>query len=124
MSGIATRHGDDVLVRELCSAPPLVDAVESLEFWRARERGLPLHRRAARREARDAVLRAERQLSSAILAPTAASPHARLRAARLLAASRGRRVTRRWAFRLCAVGAGGAAAAGAGFGAVVSVLGG
>jgi hypothetical protein len=53
------RHIDpDLLVIEaMLAPPPLEDARRSLEYWERRRESLPLHRRGARREAREMAAR-------------------------------------------------------------------
>jgi hypothetical protein len=45
------RESDEALLADLTSPPPLEQARESYDFWRARAAELPLHKRGARREA-------------------------------------------------------------------------
>jgi hypothetical protein len=47
----AARDPDHLLIEAMLAPPPLEDARSSLDYWQRRRRSLPLHRRAARREA-------------------------------------------------------------------------
>ena len=65
---------DLVLVDELLAPPPLDEARRSLEYWRGRRRSLPLHRRAARREADAMVARWQERVRAAERARFDATP--------------------------------------------------
>ena len=98
------------------------DALEALEFWRDRRARLAWHKRAARREA-DAMVDAwERRVRyAALLEPTL--PFARrLEAGVLVLRTRGAIVGRRWRRRAYVGAVAMAAAAGAGFAAILSLF--
>jgi hypothetical protein len=75
------RDSDLVLVEEMLAPPPLDDARRSLEYWERRRRALPLHRRRARREARDMVVRWQARVAAARQARFDMSPVGRFLAA-------------------------------------------
>lgn len=59
---------EDPAFAEAVAPPPLDDARESLDFWRARLRRAPLYRVRRRREARDMVARWEARVRRAEIA--------------------------------------------------------
>jgi hypothetical protein len=59
------RDPDLVLVESMLAPPPLEDARSSLEYWEHRRKTLPLHRRSARREAREMASRWEGRVRAA-----------------------------------------------------------
>jgi hypothetical protein len=61
----AHRDPDLALIQELLAPPPLEDARRSLEYWERRRSSLRLYQRAARREAREMVLRWEARVRAA-----------------------------------------------------------
>jgi hypothetical protein len=56
---------DLVLVEAMLAPPALEDARSSLDYWERRQRGLPVYRRAARREAREMAARWETRVRAA-----------------------------------------------------------
>jgi len=56
---------DDAVLAELTAPVALEDARESLAFWRTRLDELPLHKRAERKEAQDAIERWETNVREA-----------------------------------------------------------
>jgi hypothetical protein len=48
---------DLLLVERMLAPPPLDDARRSLEYWRRRQKTLPVYKRRARQEAREMALR-------------------------------------------------------------------
>ena len=98
------------------------DAVDALDYWRARRARLAWHRRAARREA-DAMVDAwERRIRYATLTDPALPWSRRIEAGVLVLRTRGAIIGRRWRTRAYAAGIAMAAAAGAGFAAVASLF--
>jgi hypothetical protein len=69
---------DLLLIESMLAPPPLDDARRSLDYWRSRGKALPLHRRAARREAREMATRWEERVRAAELARFEASLVGRL----------------------------------------------
>ncbi len=63
--GDATVLPDDAVLAELTAPVALEDARESLAFWRGRLDELPLHKRAERKEAQDAIERWETKVRDA-----------------------------------------------------------
>jgi hypothetical protein len=61
----AQRDPDQVLVEAMLAPPPLEDAQRSLAYWEQRYTGLPLYKRAARREAREMRARWEQRVRDA-----------------------------------------------------------
>jgi hypothetical protein len=57
----------------MLAPPPLEDARSSLEYWQRRRRGLPIYRRAARREAKEMAVRWQERVRAAELARFEAS---------------------------------------------------
>jgi hypothetical protein len=88
--------GDGDLLRYLQAPPALVDAVESLAYWRDRRRTLPWYRRAARRECEAMIRSAERRVMASVISPDDVPLRARATAAGLVLRTRaghwGRRV--------------------------------
>src|SRR4051794_39010762 len=75
----------------------LVDAVESLTYWRDRAQRLPWYRVGARREARELARRWEARVTRAVLWERGVPLRARLTAGLVLAGTRFERVrVRRW----------------------------
>ena len=72
------RDRDLVLIEEMLAPPPLEDARRSLEYWQVRRKALPLHRRAARREAKEMTVRWQERVRAAELARFEASLAGRL----------------------------------------------
>ena len=56
---------DLLLVERMLAPPPLDDARSSLEYWRRRQRTLPVYKRRARREAREMALRWDERVREA-----------------------------------------------------------
>ena len=69
---------DLLLVEQMLAPPPLDEARRSLEYWQRRQRNLPFHRRAARREAREMATRCEERVRAAEQARFESSPVGRL----------------------------------------------
>jgi hypothetical protein len=93
---------DDELLARLRAPPDLGDGVESLVYWRGRQRRLPWYRRRAKREAARMVVVWERRVRAALLKQQGAPLAARFLAARLVARGQLRRWARRTAFALVA----------------------
>jgi hypothetical protein len=74
----ADRDPDLLLVERMLAPPPLDEARSSLEYWQRRQRNLPFHRRAARREAREMAARCEERVRAAEQARFEATPFGRL----------------------------------------------
>ena len=74
----ATKDPDLLLIERMLAPPPLEDARNSLEYWRARRKRLPLYRLAARREAKEMALFWHERVRAAELARFEASPAGRL----------------------------------------------
>jgi hypothetical protein len=74
----ATRDPDLLLIERMLAPPPLEDARNSLEYWRARRTRLPLYRLAARREAKEMAMFWQERVRAAELARFEASPVGRL----------------------------------------------
>jgi len=74
----AERDPDLVLIESMLAPPPLEDARSSLEYWQRRRKALPLHRRAARREAKVMATRWQERVRAAELAGFEASMAGRL----------------------------------------------
>ena len=65
MDGIAIsdhRTNDEERLREALAPPPIEDAREALDYWRARQRSLRIWQRTQRREAHEMALRWELRL--------------------------------------------------------------
>ena len=56
---------DLVLVERMLAPPPLDDARRSLEYWRRRQKTLPVYKRRARQEAREMTLRWDERVREA-----------------------------------------------------------
>jgi len=56
---------DLVLIERMLAPPPLEDARRSLEYWRRRQRTLPVYKRRARQEAREMALRWDERVREA-----------------------------------------------------------
>lgn len=69
---------DQRLIEQMLAPPPLEDARQSLEYWQARRKQLPLYRRTARREAKEMTVRWQERVRAAELARFEASPIGRL----------------------------------------------
>jgi hypothetical protein len=69
---------DQRLIEQMLAPPPLEDARQSLEYWQARRKQLPLYRRTARREAKEMAVRWQERVRAAELARFEASPIGRL----------------------------------------------
>jgi hypothetical protein len=69
---------DTLLVEAMLAPPPLADARRSLEYWELRKKTLPLHRRGARREAREMAARWETRVRAAERVRFEASPAGRV----------------------------------------------
>ena len=76
--GVAERDADHVLIERMLAPPPLEDARSSLEYWQRRRKALPLHRRSARREAKEMAVRWQERVRAAELARFEASTVGRL----------------------------------------------
>ena len=74
----SNRDPDLLLIESMLAPPPLDEAHSSLDYWRRRRRNLPLHRRAARREAKEMATRWEERVRAAEQARFEASPIGRL----------------------------------------------
>lgn len=61
----ADRDPDLLLIEQMLAPPPLDEARSSLDFWRRRRKKLPLHRRAARREAKEMAIRWQERVRAA-----------------------------------------------------------
>ena len=62
---VAARDSDELLLAELSAPPSLDDARQSLEYWTRRRATVPLHRRAARREADQMISRCHERVAAA-----------------------------------------------------------
>lgn len=69
---------DLLLIQRMLAPPPLDDARSSLDYWRRRTKSLPLHRRAARREAKEMTTRWEVRVRAAEQARLESSPVGKL----------------------------------------------
>jgi hypothetical protein len=56
---------DLLLVERMLAPPPLDDARRSLEYWRRRQKTLPIYKRGARQEAREMALRWDERVRAA-----------------------------------------------------------
>jgi hypothetical protein len=56
---------DLLLVERMLAPPPLDDARRSLEYWRRRQKALPVYKRRARQEAREMALRWDERVRAA-----------------------------------------------------------
>jgi hypothetical protein len=56
---------DELLIQRMSAPPPLEDARSSLAYWTRRRAGLPIYRRAARREADEMILRCRTRVAEA-----------------------------------------------------------
>ena len=74
----AVHDPDQLLIEQMLAPPPLEDAQRSLEYWQARRKQLPFHRRSARREAKVMTVRWQERVRAAELARFEASPIGRL----------------------------------------------
>ena len=74
----ATKDPDLLLIERMLAPPPLDDARNSLEYWRARRKRLPLYRLAARREAKEMSVFWQERVRAAELARFEASPVGRV----------------------------------------------
>jgi hypothetical protein len=106
-----------LIERERLACEPR-DAIEALEYWRARRERLGWTRRAARREADWMIDAWERRLRHAVLLDPALPWPQRIEAGVLVVRTRGAIVGRRWRRRAYTCGVAMAAAAGAAFAAV------
>ena len=98
------------------------DAVDALEYWRARRERLGWTKRAARREA-DAMVDAwERRIRHAVVRDPSVPMFQRVEAGVLVLRTRGGIIGRRWKRRAYVSGVAMAGAAGAGFAAVASLF--
>jgi hypothetical protein len=96
------RLKDDQLLARMQAPPDLCDGVQSLAYWQRRQRHLPRYRLAARGEAARMVVVWERRVRAALIQQRGVPITARLRGARLIAATRLRRWIRRAGFVLAA----------------------
>ena len=98
------------------------DAVDALDYWRARRARLAWHQRSARREA-DAMVDAwERRIRHAVVLDPSVPLTQRVEAGVLVLRTRGAIIGRRWKRRAYVGGVAMAGAAGAGFAAVASLF--
>jgi hypothetical protein len=74
----AHRDPDLVLVEEMLAPPPLDEARSALAYWERRRKGLPVYRRAARREAKVLATRWQERVRDAEAARFASSPIGRV----------------------------------------------
>jgi hypothetical protein len=72
------RDPDLLLIERMLAPPPLEDARSSLEFWQRRRKRLPLYRLAARREAKEMMIRCQDAVRAAERAAFESSPVGRL----------------------------------------------
>ena len=96
-------HSDpDLLLVESMLTPSLDDARSSLDYWERRRKALPLHRRGARREAREMAARWDERVRVAQQARFDASPVGRLFAAVGISSAWIRQLSfnKRWFFAL------------------------
>ncbi len=90
-----TRFTDEQLLARLLAPPDLEDGVQSLGYWRQRERQLPWYRMSARREAARMTIRWEQRVSAALVAQRGAPTAIRFSAGLLVARARLGRWSRR-----------------------------
>jgi hypothetical protein len=100
----------------------LDDAMDALEYWRARRERLAWRRRSDRREADLMIANWERRLRSAVLRDPRLTLTDRVDAGLLVVRTRGAIVGRRWKRRAQFAAAGTAGATVAGFAAVAGLL--
>jgi hypothetical protein len=62
---VATRDPDELLIADMSAPPSLERARESLDIWNRRRASLPIHRRAARREADVMIVRCRERVAAA-----------------------------------------------------------
>jgi hypothetical protein len=86
---------DEQLLASLLAPVDLDDGVQSLDYWRGRNRRLPWYRWGARREAIRMTVRWEHRVSEALVSQRRAPFEARLAAGVLVARTRLARWTRR-----------------------------
>lgn len=83
---------DDQLLARLHAPPDLTDAVESLEYWRARGKRLAWYRIRARREAKLMTARWEQRVRAALLSQRGVPWGSRISAGLLLGRMRLQRI--------------------------------
>jgi hypothetical protein len=100
----------------------LDDGIEALAYWRGRRERLPWHRRRDRAEADVMIARWERRVRLALLDDRDAPLTSRLEGGVLVLRTHARVLGRRWGRRLAVAAFAGAAMAGAGVAALVSLF--